>query len=184
MKTPSNKVRRAAVPEGTILHSSRPLSGPARDETHLDCFVADIDGAWSLEQFVGVFYRTWLFRAERFVLKHVMRLPSTDSDLESLLDGNQEKFAAWSIERRTANELLMCDIASKTKSWFMVTQTGDSAKQRTLVHFGTVVVATPDRRSGEPKLGTLFRLFMPLHLLYARSLLLVAVRDLRSAAAR
>jgi len=111
-----------------------------------------------------------------------MRLPSTDAHLDALLDGSRQKFAAWSVEQRTDNELLMCDVASKTKSWFMVRQAGDSAAPRTRVHFGTAVVATPNRRTGELELGTVFRLFMPLHLLYGRSLLHAAVRDLRSAA--
>lgn len=174
----SSEVTRSDIPAGTLIAACMPVEVASREQTHLDCFRAELDGAISLEDFVRAFYTTWLFRSERFVLK-LARMPSTDEDLDSLLLGTRKKFAAWTVEQRSDNELLMCDVASKTKSWFMVEPGADASSARTVVYFGTVVVATAHRRTGEPDLGVVFRLFMPAHLLYGRSLLITACSRLR-----
>ncbi len=171
-------VTRGEIPASTLIAACLPADPDARAQTHLDCFSSELDGTLSLETYVQAFYTSWLFRAERFVLNR-LKLPSTDDDLQNLLYGDRRSFAAWTIEQRTDTELLMCDVARKTKSWFMVEPVADSSTARTVVYFGTVVVATPHRQTGKPDLGAVFRVFMPAHLLYGRSLLVTACSRLR-----
>ena len=44
---------------------------------YTDCFVTDIPGDFSHEEYVAAFYTTWLIRLERWLLR-LVRKPSTD----------------------------------------------------------------------------------------------------------
>ncbi len=66
------------------------------------------------------FYTTLLFKLERFILKWTVSKSSTDAQARQLSDGEIEQFAAWHVEGRNENEILMCDFGGRTRSWLMV----------------------------------------------------------------
>ena len=66
------------------------------------------------------FYTTWLFRLERWILRLAVARPSTDEEAHQLARGEREAFAAWSVEARAPDQLLMCDFTGRTRSWLMV----------------------------------------------------------------
>ena len=97
-----------------------------------------------------------------------MRKPSTDAQARALASGASSTFAAWRVEARTANQLLVCDFLGYTRSWLMIGPPGDGA---TRLYFGTAVVPARDTVSGQASWTFSFRALLPFHRLYARALL-------------
>lgn len=124
----------------------------------------------SQRDFVIAFYTTWLFKVERVILKWLASKPSTDDDARRLADSGQDAFAAWTVEARSENQLLMCDFSSRTRSWFMTETNGDGTRH----YFGSAVVPNAKNAANEPKLGKGFSLLLGFHKLYSRALLSAA----------
>jgi hypothetical protein len=141
---------------------------------YADCFVADIEGIVSQAQFVEAFYTSWLFKLERFILRWAVARPSTDSEARELALGQREKFAAWSVEARAPEQLLVRDYQGKTCSWLMVEAGIEDGTGITSLYFGTGIVPQVDRRTGERRMSAGFRALLPFHKFYARALLAAA----------
>src|SRR4030095_15593720 len=100
---------------------------------YADCYVTDVQGTVSQRQFVEAFYTTPLFKLERALLAWLAAKPSTDTDARALAAGTLDAFAAWRVERRDTNQLLLSDFTGRTKSWLMagaVEPTGTTEKTR------------------------------------------------------
>ncbi len=138
---------------------------------YTDCYTVDVPREVVLADFVAAFYTTWLFKLERFILKHAVSRPSTDQDARDVANGTIDRFAAWSVENRTADQLLMCDMAGRTRSWFMAEPHGVGAR----LYFGSAVVPA---KPGDNKLGIVFSALLGFHKLYSRALLAAAMRRL------
>jgi hypothetical protein len=157
-----------------------PLPGHAlldvytRDGGYTDCFVTDLPRVVTHAQYVEAFYTTWVFKLERFILKWAVARPSTDEDARRLAAGTLEAFAAWSVEGRSANQLLLCDMFGRTRSWLMVEPQGGGTR----LYFGSAVVPVRDRNTGQPTLGRSFSALLGFHTLYSRILLGAAARSL------
>ena len=156
-------------PEGALL-----ATYSAQDGCYTDCFAADVPGVVTFEDFVTAFYTTWLFKVERAILKVAVKRPSTDAQAVELAQGQRDAFAAWDVEARAADQILMCDLAGRTRSWLMV------APERggTRLYFGSAVVPVQGK-DGKPTLGFGFSALLGFHKLYSKALLWTAVRKLR-----
>ena len=108
-----------------------------KEKGYADSYRTEVYGHVSLEDYVYKFYTSPLFKLERFILTLTVRKPSTDTQAKELLEGNSNKFAAWTLEDRRENELLMRDMADRTRSWFMVHHVGTKENPRTQLYFGT-----------------------------------------------
>jgi hypothetical protein len=160
------KVLAHALPAHALLTSYAGNGGYA------DCFVVDIDAERSHVQFVEAFYTSWLFKLERLVLTVLVAKPSTDEQARALALGQRDTFAAWSVEARAPNQLLVCDYQGKTRSWLMIEPRFDNGAAITRLYFGTGIV--PHTASNERRLTFFFRALMPFHKRYARALLAAA----------
>ena len=149
----------------------------ARDGRYADCFVTDIPRSVSHAQFVAAFYTTTVFKLERWILKLAVARPSTDEQARQLAAGELEQFAAWSVENRAENQLLLCDLYGRTRSWLMVAPLPDGAGTR--LYFGSAVVPVIDRKTGRSSMGTGHSALLSFHKLYSRVLLGAAARRLR-----
>jgi hypothetical protein len=147
------------------------LARYAGNGAYTDCFAAELDGSIDCARYVEAFYTTPLFRAERLILRLAIEAPSTDEQAHLLASGAIDRFAAWRVEDRAPDQLLMCDIRGSTRSWFMVERLTDGAAPRTRLYFGSAVVSAAMRRP-------LFRWLLAFHVLYSRALLLSARRRL------
>ncbi len=134
---------------------------------YTDCFATTVAMRVDLASYVHAFYTTPLFRSERLVLR-LLGMRSSDADIEALLAGRQQHFAAWTLEDRTDDQLLMCDVNERTRSWFRVVPQVPDTK----LYFGSAVIADSDRPPGG------YRLLFKLHRFYSRHLLRAAVRRL------
>lgn len=160
-------IRPQALPAQSLLN-------PSAANGYADCFVAEVPGSITHAQYVEAFYTTWLFKLERFILRVLLAKPSTDEQARELALGNREKFAAWSVEARAPEQLLVRDYQGKTCSWLMVEPGFKNNAPVTRLYFGTGIVPYIDRRTGERKLTFFFRALMPFHQVYARALLSAA----------
>jgi hypothetical protein len=144
---------------------------------YTDCYRIDVPAEVPFAHYVETFYTGPLFKLERLLLHWFASRPSTDADARQLARGERADFAAWRVEGRATDQLLMCDFAGRTRSWFMVESTLMSGRPGTRLYFGSAVVPTRDRRTGATRMGWPFKALLGFHGIYSRLLL-------RSAAAR
>jgi hypothetical protein len=142
---------------------------------YTDCYFAEVARSVSLPDYIEAFYTTWVFKLERFILTHTVDKPSTDPEAHRLARAELDAFAAWTVEGRAPDQLLMCDFLSRTRSWLMVLP----IEGGTRLYFGSAVVPVR-RKSGELALGSTYVSLMGFHKLYSRILL----RSARSLLAR
>jgi hypothetical protein len=145
---------------------------------YTDCFATDVAGAISHEQFVAAFYTTFVFKLERLILKWAVSRPSTDAQAKQLASGSINAFAAWDVERRCPDQLLLSDMHGRTKSWLMVAPI-DGGKG-TRLYFGSAVVPAINRKTGKSELGTEFRALLGFHKIYSMVLLHAAKARLKA----
>ncbi|MBL8090288.1 MAG: hypothetical protein JNJ43_08165 [Anaerolineales bacterium] len=158
-------IEKIPAPENTFLKNY------LVDGNYVDCYTTTIDKQISFSEFVFAFYTTWLFKTEAFILTYTVRKPSSDLEAKKLANAEIDKFAAWTVEDRNENQILMCDFVGRTRSWFMVEKAGVKTK----LYFGSAVV--PKKR-GEG-LGFIFIILLGFHQIYSILLLWFAKSKLQ-----
>ena len=103
-------VQACALPDQAL------LARYARSGAYTDCYTAQVAGPVSHARFVEAFYTGTLFKLERLLLAWFVARPSTDAQAKELASGGRAGFAAWSVEDRAPDQLLMCDMAGRTRS--------------------------------------------------------------------
>ncbi|MEP7068763.1 MAG: hypothetical protein ABI789_05955 [Usitatibacter sp.] len=144
--------------------------------TYTDCYVTEVAGRISHTEYVEAFYTTGVFRIERLLLAWFVSRPSTDREAQEMASGQIASFAAWRVEARSRDQVLLSDFQGRTRSWLMSVPTGTNA-ERTRLYFGSAVVPVTKVRTGEARMGLAFRALLGFHKVYSRILL-------RAAAAR
>jgi hypothetical protein len=167
-------IRPCELPEAALLR--RYLNSGA----YADCFVTELAVTVSQADFIEAFYTTPLFKLERLLLGWFVARPSTDLQARALAEGTATSFAAWSVEGRTPEQLLMCDFVGRTRSWLMIA--AGSTPGSTRLYFGSAVVPQVDARTGARRMGSGFRALLGFHKLYSRALLWSAMRRVLSRA--
>jgi hypothetical protein len=147
----------------------------AREHAYTDCYSIVIDRKVSHASFVEAFYTTWLFKLERWILAWTVNKRSHDAEARWLAHGDTSVFAAWTVEARAPDQLLMCDYRGVTRSWLMSAPEQDG---NTRLYFGSVVSSRADPATGRSELGRGYRLLMGFHKLYSRALLRAAAASL------
>ena len=169
-------ITRCELPDAALL---RKYSG---SEAYTDCFTTEVAQTLSQAQYIEAFYSTWVFKLERWLLARLVAKPSTDAQASALAAGTVDSFAAWHVEGRTAEQLLMCDFNERTRSWLMSAAMQVGGAMGTRLYFGSAVVPVINPRSGLPEMGRVFRALLGFHKLYSRVLLSVAAARLRRTA--
>ncbi|WP_284124200.1 hypothetical protein [Parerythrobacter aestuarii] len=145
------------------------LAQRVRSGDFADCYTAEVPGHVSIRQYIIAFYSSAAFFPERNLLRLIGR-GAGPADIAALAAAETESFAAWTIEQRTQNQLLMRDFLGKTRSWLMVEHNAASTR----LYFGSWVGAKP----GSGRLSLTAHLAYPFHRLYSRILLAGAVHRL------
>ena len=162
-------IRACEIPSDAILDRY------AASGAYTDCYVTEIAGSISIAQFVEAFYTTPVFKLERLILKVFVSRPSTDREATQLGRGESNTFAAWSVEARTSDQVLLADFTGRTRSWLKVEP---SSNERTRLYFGSAVVPARDPKTGRLGLGPMFSALLGFHKTYSRTLLFAARRRL------
>lgn len=161
-------IERCEQPGRSLLR--RYLGGGA----HTDCYVTEIARQVTHAEYVAAFYTTLVFRLERLILAWLVDRPSTDAQAEALACGTLESFAAWTVEARADDQVLLSDFRGHTRSWLMVDAVQVNGAPGTRLYFGSAIVAAIDLKSGQAMLGFSFRALLGFHKLYSQVLLKAA----------
>jgi len=165
----SSSIQPCALPEAALLRKY--LDGGS----YADCYVTEVAAPVSHADYVEAFYTTAVFKLERWLLKWLVSRPSTDTEARQLARGSLGSFAAWKVEKRSSNQLLLSDFSGRTRSWLMVAAADNGKVSRgTRLYFGSAVVPVVNTRTGKVALGFTFRALLGFHKLYSRVLLLSA----------
>jgi hypothetical protein len=143
------------------------LKAYQRDGGYVDCYSTDIAAPVSIAQFVEAFYTTRIFKLERTILRWALSLPSTDDEARKLGTGEGDRFSAWKVEQRAQDQLLLCPIGARTRSWLMVAP----AAGGTRLYFGSAVVPAKNRQAGPAGMGFTYRALLGCHRHYSKILL-------------
>jgi len=160
-----NSIKRCGLPASALLRKYD------YEGAYTDCYVTEVAISTSIAQFIEAFYTTRLFHLERLILKWLVAKPSSDADVGRLARAETNSFAAWSVEDRASDQLLLCDILHRTRSWLMVAPIENSTGSR--LYFGSAIVP-PRSTSGKAGLGFPFNALLGFHKLYSRGLLRAA----------
>jgi hypothetical protein len=158
-------VKASSLPEGAL------LAKYSRAGAFTDCYALDVAGHISQAKYVEAFYTGRVFKLERLILRLLVNKPSTDAEARALAVGGREAFAAWTVEARADDQLLMCDYLGRTRSWLMASPCGSKELPMTRLYFGSAIVPVVDRSTGQPTLGSSFNLLLGFHKRYSRVLL-------------
>lgn len=161
-------VRACPLPDGALLDLHR------RNGAFTDCYATDIAGSVTHAQFVAAFYTTPVFKLERLILKWAVSRPSTDAQAEQLAEGKADGFAAWRVEARSQNQLLLADLQGRTRSWLMVAGLDTGIGPGTRLYFGSAVIPEQNVGAGKPRHGPVFRALLGFHGIYSQVLLSAA----------
>lgn len=139
-----------------------------------DAYAVRLPRAVPLAGFVEAFYTTRLFRVERALLS-LLGKRSSDAMARAVATGEGDRIAVWTVEGRTADELLMHEDSGVTRSWFKAQAQADGG---TTLWFGSALVPRRRGPGGEPRFGVVFHALLGFHRAYSRALLAAAVRRL------
>ena len=160
-------IQACELPENALLRRYLDERG-----AYTDCYVTVLTRPVQHAQYVEAFYTTAVFKLERWLLSWLVARPSTDAQARALAAGNLESFAAWNVEARASDQVLLADFRGRTRSWLMSARSPGA--QATRLYFGSAVVPVADRRTGHRKLGSTYQLLLGFHRRYSRVLLRAA----------
>lgn len=143
---------------------------------YTDCYFMDVPGHVTQAEYVEAFYTTTLFKVERTVLALLANKPSTDIQAVHLAAGLAGHFAAWRVEQRAADQMLLCDFLGRTRSWLMTASGHDKVSTR--LYFGSAVIPKSVTGPGQRSFGFAFHALSGFHQLYTRLLMRAALARL------
>ena len=164
------------IPHSPQANRTTLLAEYANSGAYTDCFSTEIPRTVSHAEFVEAFYTGRLFKLERWLLRVFLSRPSTDLQARQLAAGELNEFAAWRVEARAPDQVLMCDIGGLTRSWLMVAPS--DVPGHTRICFGSAVVPAVNPVTGKSSLGFGFTALLGFHKLYSRALLSAAAARL------
>lgn len=161
------------LPPGSLL-------GRYAGKAYTDGYEVDLPGHVPIARFVEAFYTSRLFKLERLLLGVLVGRRATDEDARQLAAGFVDRFSAWSVEAREADQILLCDFTGRTRSWLMVRPLSGPGAPATCLHFGSAVIPRSVSTGGEPKFDWVFRALLGFHDRYSRALIRSALVRLAS----
>jgi hypothetical protein len=158
-------IKRCPLPDNALL---KRYDQPG---VYSDCYSADVMGTVTHTEYVNAFYTTFLFKLERRILKWAVSKPSSDNEANQLAIGDADTFAAWQVENRCKNQLLMSDFQGRTRSWLMVAPVDIEGIRKTRLFFGSAVLPEKNAKTGKISLGIKFSVLLGFHRIYSVLLL-------------
>ncbi len=142
---------------------------------YVDCFSVQLSTSVEHSHWLRSFLHSRVFRLERQVLSTLFGAPSDDDAVASLISGQAEHFAVWTVEHRAPQELLMRDRSERTRTWWRT----EPHEHGVRLYFGSAMVPAPSKDGTPVALGAL-RLSIPMHRAYSRLLMRSACERLQA----
>ena len=158
-------VEKCDLPDNSLLAVYR------KDGVYTDCYAIDVNKKISQIEYIRAFYTTVLFKVERMILKWTISKPSTDEEASLLAEAKVETFAAWDVEARRDDQILLSDYRGRTRSWLMSVPSSSKYGDSTRLYFGSAVVPIRIKKNEELRMGRTFSVLLQFHNLYSQVLL-------------
>ncbi len=158
-------VEKCNLPKNSLLSTYR------TDGAYTDCYVTEIGRKISQVEYIRAFYTTTIFKTERTILNWALSKPSTDEEARLLAEGKVQTFAAWDVEARRDDQILLSDYRGRTRSWLMSEPSFNENEDSTKLYFGSAVVSIRSRKTGKLRMGLSFGVLLQFHKLYSQALL-------------
>lgn len=146
-----------------------------RQGAHTDCYMIAVPNRVELEQFIAVFFDTWIFKLERKLLGVFAGQPSTSRDVAELAAERTTTLALWTVEGRDDKQILLAVGTGPIRTWLMC----EPYSNGTRLYFGCAVLPLSTGRDGTPQLGFAFKAGLWFHIVYSKILLKSAARAVR-----
>jgi hypothetical protein len=160
-----NSIQLSELPQKALLGKYK------QQGAYTDCYSVMVARAISHSEYVEAFYTTPLFKVERFILATLVSRQSTDIQAKQLASGEVASFAAWNVEGKAENQLLLCDFLGRTRSWLMTDPGGQGNPASTRLYFGSAVVPKLNAKTSQASYGFAFHAMLGFHCVYSRALL-------------
>ncbi len=108
---------------------------------------------------------------ERMILKWAASKPSTDAEADLLAEARLGAFAAWDVEARRDDQILLSDYRGRTRSWLMSEPLTGNTGNSTRLYFGSAVIPTRGKKTNELRMAKSFSVLLQFHRLYSQVLL-------------
>lgn len=161
-------IKTCPVPANTLLDRY------STNGAYTDCYWTEVPGEISFPEYIFTFYTTPLFKLERSILKLFVAKPSTDIQARQLANGVSKNFAAWYVEDRNEDQMLLCDFIGRTRSWLKVAALSTAGDVGTRLYFGSAVVRECSPKTGKLSLGFGYQALLGYHKVYSVLLLYAA----------
>ena len=165
-------IKNCAPPKDALLNKY------AYSGAYTDCYRTEVARVVTHEEYVAAFYTTLLFKLERIILKWAVSRPSSDAQAKQLANGAIDTFAAWQVEDRCENQLLLTDFQGRTRSWLMVAAVNTAGVESTQLFFGSAVTPVKNAETGKMSPGFMFSMLLGFHKCYSMLLLYSAKSNL------
>ena len=164
-------VHKHQLPSESLLMRYCPGHRSSYKTGYCDCYTVTVGGIVEFEEYICQFYSTSIFKAERWILGFFANLPSNDHELKLLAAGTSNRFAAWSVEQRLPDQLLLCDASGRTRSWLMCTNVKENNINQTRLLFGSAILPVTDPHTRIRIYQILYITLLGFHKFYSRVLL-------------
>jgi hypothetical protein len=167
-----------SLPKESPLPGNAFLGKYRESGAYTDCLKRELRGQISLAQLIEAFYTCAVFRPERIILGLIGK-PSTNLTARRLAVSEIDRFAAWHVEARSLDQILLCDFQGRTRSWLMVVpQTGADGAESTALYFGSAITTIDESPAAKALARATFAALLWFHKVYSRLLLWSAARRL------
>ena len=122
-------IQACELPENALLRRYLDERG-----AYTDCYVTVLTRPVPHAEYVGAFYTTAVFKLERWLLSWLRCSPVHRCPGKIAGCGELESFAAWNVEARASDQLLLADFRGRTRSWLM-SAARRARKPKTLLWF-------------------------------------------------
>ena len=82
-----------------------------------------------------------------------------------------ETFAAWDVEARRDDQILLSDYRGRTRSWLMSEPSSSKTGDSTRLYFGSAVIPNRVKETEDLRMGKTFSVLLQFHKLYSQVLL-------------
>lgn len=161
-------IKACAIPDQALLRKY------LQSDHYTDCYRAEIGASVTQAEYISAFYTSRVFKIERLILDWAVSKPSSDTQAGQLADASIDEFAAWHVESRCENQLLLSDFRGRTRSWLMTLPAGSGPDERTILYFGSAVTDAHKPAAGHKLSALFFTALLEFHKIYSRVLLYAA----------
>lgn len=161
-------IQSGTLPSTSLIYEYETVKGG-----YCDCYYVDTKGDADLQNYVTVFFGTWVFRLELKLLSMLGLNRDSPDQVRLLAEDRVKTLAAWKVESRTSSDLLLAVGTGPIRTWLRIEARSENMVR---LYFGSALLPLGTDRHGRPRLDVMSVILLPFHKLYSRILLRAALK--------